>query len=86
MISNAHYHNFDEMVLDCTSIRSRFEISIEFDLQTSRSALISPPLECLLSSVGNVDDSDNVDGDEEEDVHGGEDLYIIGRFCVSVCL
>ena len=33
MISNAHYHNFDEMVLDCTSIRSRFEI--EFDLQTS---------------------------------------------------
>ena len=30
MISNAHYHNFDELVLDCTSIRSRFEI--EFDL------------------------------------------------------
>ena len=33
MISNTHYHNFDEMVLDCASIRSRFEI--EFDLQTS---------------------------------------------------
>ena len=33
IISKGHYHNFDEMVLDCTSIRSRFEI--EFDLQTS---------------------------------------------------
>ena len=35
--------------------------------------MISPPLECLLPSVGNVDDHDSVDDDEGEDVHGGED-------------
>ena len=36
--------------------------------------MISPPLECLLPSVGNVDDDhDSVNDDEGEDVHGGED-------------
>ena len=35
--------------------------------------MISPPLEWLLPSVGNGDDNDSFDGDEEGDVHGGED-------------
>ena len=59
----------------------RLHKSVIWSMFVGRS-FIDKVIDALIDTINSNRDDDNVD----DTVDDGNDLYIIGRFCVSVCL